>query len=217
VSGLAWLVLKQHRLPRPYPVSQMIASPFIQNSPLAHKRRWLDAAVSSPSFQFHDNMEGEDDSDIEEDEVSVFAPQLVPTSRLATSFSSNSFPLTSRPDLSVRASVDGSARVHQSAEQQSADHLEAASQAVQLWISLKEQSDKTTTSSYERHIKAYTEWWSGYQADVFKTNPTHVAIPAFPVTPAKATMFLEYTSTHPKVNTLFHSPNEPFLMHSSLE
>ncbi|KAF8263254.1 hypothetical protein EI94DRAFT_1807551 [Lactarius quietus] len=199
VSGLAWLVLKQRRSPRPYPALRMITPPFIQNSLLAHKRRRLDAAasVSSPSFQFHDDIESEGDSNNEEDEVpvSAFAPQPGLASRHAASFSSSNF---NRLDLSVWTSVDDSVRVHHSAEHHSADHLEAASQAVRLRIALREQSNKSTTLAYERHVKAYAEWWSGYQAEVLKMNPTQVAIPAFPVTAAKATMFLEYTSTRPK-------------------
>jgi hypothetical protein len=89
--------------------------------------------------------------------------------------------------------------------QLSVSHLEAASQAVRLRIAGQEQSDKSTTGSYERHINSYVTWWDTYQARVVNANPTQVAIPAFPVTAAKATMFLEYTRTRPKV------PHPPFL------
>ncbi|KAN0134511.1 hypothetical protein V8E53_007657 [Lactarius tabidus] len=81
---------------------------------------------------------------------------------------------------------------------QSVSHLEAASQAVWLRIAHKEQSDKSTATSYARHVDAYATWWETYQAGVLDKDPGQIAIPAFPITATKATMFLEYTSTRPK-------------------
>jgi hypothetical protein len=160
------------------------------------------------------------ESDDEDDEASTL--QRMVGSQHVTSFSasfsssdsldppSGSSPLPSLlpspPDGSTRIPVDLSARM-----QHSVDHLEAASQAVRLQIANKEQSDKATTATYERHVKAYAAWWATYQARVLNEDPTQVTIPAFPVTAAKATMFLEYTSTRPKVSTPFHCPM-PFLM-----
>ena len=79
--------------------------------------------------------------------------------------------------------------------QHSVSHLEAAFQAVQLWIGEQEQSDKLTTPSYERHINSYAMWWDTYQVGVVNVDLTQVRILAFPVMTAKATMFLAYTST----------------------
>ncbi|KAN0141920.1 hypothetical protein V8E53_000382 [Lactarius tabidus] len=82
--------------------------------------------------------------------------------------------------------------------QQSVNHIEAASQAIWLWIAQKEQSDKSTATSYARHVDAYATWWETYQAGVLDKDPGQITIPAFLITPAKAMMFLEYTSTQPK-------------------
>ena len=184
----------------------MTTPPFIPipSSPLAHKRRRFDATANLPSPSFR--LVASEDED-EDDEMVAFTPQLMAGSQPAASFSSSdglnplssSSPSPSPPDSSTQISTDLSARM-----QQSANHLEAASQAVRLRIAHKEQSDKSTTASYERHVNAYTVWWDMYQAGIINEDPTQVAIPAFPVTPAKATMFLEYTSTRPKVRAPFH-------------
>ena len=83
--------------------------------------------------------------------------------------------------------------------QHSVNHLEAASQAVRLRIAKHEQSNKSTMASYERHINSYATWWDMYQAGVVNVDPIQVRIPTFPIMAVKATMFLEYTSTRPKV------------------
>ncbi|KAH9178185.1 hypothetical protein EDB89DRAFT_1151160 [Lactarius sanguifluus] len=103
------------------------------------------------------------------------------------------FPMPGPPDGLMRASADLSARM-----QQSIDELEAASQDVRFRVACDEQSDKTTAATYRRHVNAYAMWWDAYQASILLGDPTQVAIPAFPITAAKATMFLEYTSTRPK-------------------
>lgn len=83
--------------------------------------------------------------------------------------------------------------------QHSVSSLEAASQAVHLRLATKEQSDKSTPATYQRHIDSYITWWDGYQAAEISGDCTKTAIPAFPITAAKATMFLDYTSTRAKV------------------
>jgi hypothetical protein len=90
--------------------------------------------------------------------------------------------------------------------QHSVNSLEAALQAVWLRLATKEQSDKSTPGTYERHINSYLNWWESYQAAEINGDLTKTAIPAFPITAAKATMFLDYTSTHAKV-----SDSETFL------
>lgn len=155
----------------------MTAPPFVPGSPLAHKKRRFVASHSSPALQLRD----EDDSDLEDSDPAL-----------------SSSPMPSPPNHSVLAPTDLPARM-----QQSVDHLEAASQAVRLRIAQKEQSDKSTMASYARHIDAYTAWWAAYQKGILEEDPAQVSIPAFPITAAKATMFLEYTSTRPKVSTPF--------------
>jgi hypothetical protein len=110
-------------------------------------------------------------------------------------------PPSSHDGCSPRSRIpEDLAQISAARMQQSINHLEAASQTVRLRITDKEQSDKSTMPSYERHVSSYVTWWDAYQVKVVDADPTQVMIPAIPVTAAKATMFLEYTSTRPKVN-----------------
>ena len=161
--------------------------------------------------------ECEDEDDDDDDEMATLPPENFSTSHTyrdslnslnLPSSSSSASPGTGSP---VQMPGDLSAQM-----QHSVSHLEVASQAVRLRIAEQEQSDKSTTASYERHINSYVTWWDTYQAGVVNVDPTQVRIPAFPVTAAKATMFLEYTSTRPKVSfirscalllTVFHPPS----------
>lgn len=77
--------------------------------------------------------------------------------------------------------------------------LEADSHLVRVALNAKEQSDKSTSATYERHVRRYMTWWDGYQSSTVLSDTTKVQIPAFPVTAAKVTMFLEHESTRPKV------------------
>jgi hypothetical protein len=167
-------------------------APFSPSSPLRHKRRRFDTNSNPPplSFQAEDvDMRSED-----EDEMAAL-PENLPTSHTySLNLHCGSSSSSVSPGSSARIPTDLSAQM-----QHSVSHLEAASQAVRLRIAEQEQSDKSTTASYERHINSYATWWDTYQADVVNMDPTQVRIPAFPVTAAKATMFLEYTSTRPKV------------------
>jgi hypothetical protein len=64
----------------------------------------------------------------------------------------------------------------------------------------REQSDKQTKDSYGRHIIAYQLWWDHtYQPSLLQQDPGLQRLPAFPITAAKATMFLAYESTRAKV------------------
>lgn len=67
----------------------------------------------------------------------------------------------------------------------------------------REQDDKATKDNYGRHIRAYQLWWDQiYQPAVIVSDPTRDVIPAFPVTAAKAIMFLDYEASRPKVGSL---------------
>jgi len=155
-----------------------------RKSPLGYKKRRFDATFNPPDMDMR--SEGED----EDHEMALLPTSLPPPRTCDLVFD----PL--QPVASTQAPADLSTRM-----QHSVDHLEAASQAVRLRIAGREQSDKSTTVSYERHINSYVTWWDTYQASVVGANPTHVAIAAFPVMAVKATMFLEYTSTRPKVGS----------------
>lgn len=82
--------------------------------------------------------------------------------------------------------------------------LEADSQHVRVALNANEQSDKSTSATYERHVRRYMTWWDTYQASLVGSDTTKVQIPAVPITAAKVTMFLHHESTRPKVR-LFYS------------
>ncbi|KAI9444387.1 hypothetical protein BJY52DRAFT_1082616, partial [Lactarius psammicola] len=62
----------------------------------------------------------------------------------------------------------------------------------------QEQGDKTTADTYQRHVDRYEKWWEGYQVERASTIPGWTAIPAFPITATKASMYLGYESTREK-------------------
>lgn len=103
--------------------------------------------------------------------------------------------------------------------QHSVNSLEAASQAVRLRLATKEQSDKSTPATYRRHVDSYVAWWDAFQAAEIAGDSAKTAIPAFPITAAKATMFLDYTSTRAKVSCVIdlHLLTISFSEHLSAE
>ena len=81
--------------------------------------------------------------------------------------------------------------------------LDADSQAARLARTNNEQNNKSTGKTYQRHIDRYEKWWVIYQADQTAKIPGRTSIPAFPITAAKVSMFLEYECSREKVATLF--------------
>jgi hypothetical protein len=82
--------------------------------------------------------------------------------------------------------------------------LEAESHAVRQNQARLVQADKQTSKTYERHLKNYEKWWCQYQHGLSTDGSCNMAIPAFPVTPAKVVMFLEHETAREKVS---HSPS----------
>jgi hypothetical protein len=80
--------------------------------------------------------------------------------------------------------------------------LEVKSHAVRLAKVRLEQSDKSTALTYGRHITRYEKWWADDQEEYVEKHPGWTCIPAFPITPAKACVFLEHESTREKVSPL---------------
>ncbi|KAF8258304.1 hypothetical protein EI94DRAFT_1708110 [Lactarius quietus] len=62
----------------------------------------------------------------------------------------------------------------------------------------QEQSDKSTAPTYKRYVDRYERWWQGYLLEQTNTIPGYTMILAFPITPAKASMFLDYECMHEK-------------------
>lgn len=110
-------------------------------------------------------------------------------------------PVSSAPLLLTLPSLPGCSGPPLLSEglQASLDALDARSHSVRLAKVQLEQSDKSTSVTYGRHINRYEKWWSMDQVEYVKLHPGWTRIPAFPITPAKACVFLEHESTREKV------------------
>jgi len=99
---------------------------------------------------------------------------------------------------------------HGSGLQHSLKKLNAASHAVRLRQVALKQHDKQTARTYSLAVSSYEKWWGQYQIQLHAEDPQWTTIPAFPITAAKAVMFLEYETSRPKVNSpSFHSSTVP--------
>jgi hypothetical protein len=99
---------------------------------------------------------------------------------------------------------------HGSGLQHSLAKLDAALHAVRLRQVALEQHDKQTARTYSLAVSSYEKWWGQYQMQLRAEDPQWTTIPAFPITAAKAVMFLEYETSRPKVNSpSFHSSTVP--------
>jgi hypothetical protein len=88
-------------------------------------------------------------------------------------------------------------------EQYSMQMLHAESHKKWQEFVAREQNNKQMKDSYGRHIMAYQLWWDHiYQLQQLQKDPELQCLPAFPITAAKAIMFLAYESTWPKVRRL---------------
>jgi hypothetical protein len=67
-----------------------------------------------------------------------------------------------------------------------------------------EQQDKQTARMYRLAVESYEDWWGKYQFELQARDPTWTAVPAFPVTVAKAVMFLDYETPRPKASIANH-------------
>jgi hypothetical protein len=77
--------------------------------------------------------------------------------------------------------------------------LDAESHAVRLRQSKAVRDDSQTGGTYARHLTRYRAWWESDQASRSAAEPGYTPIPPFPVTAAKAVMFLEHETTREKV------------------
>lgn len=81
--------------------------------------------------------------------------------------------------------------------------IEADSHAIRLELADKVQSRKATKGKYDRYLEAYISWWDANQRQAVRSDMSRVAIPALPVTVAKAVLFLKYESTREKKVRVF--------------
>lgn len=78
-------------------------------------------------------------------------------------------------------------------------YIEAASHEARIRRATAERSDKGTGIAYARHVQSYSEWWDGYQASRLEEDPSWSRIPTFPITAAKAALFLDHEVSRMKV------------------
>ncbi|KAJ7148156.1 hypothetical protein C8R43DRAFT_1194964 [Mycena crocata] len=76
--------------------------------------------------------------------------------------------------------------------------LDADAHEITKAVRAKEQDDKETKGSYGRHVVNFQTFWSTTSYAVGDTAAGLAPIPAFPVTVAKAIMFLQYESSRPQ-------------------
>jgi hypothetical protein len=86
----------------------------------------------------------------------------------------------------------------------SLQQLESESQKIRLEIRAKEQEDKATPKTYDRHLKSYETWWDAAELAKVLQNNKLVALPAMPIIASKVAMFLQYETTRKKVSYLAH-------------
>ena len=85
-------------------------------------------------------------------------------------------------------------------------YIEAASHEAWIRRAAAERDDKGTSVAYARHVQNYSRWWDGYQASRLEADPSWSQIPAFPITAAKAALFLDHEVSRMKVLTPSLSP-----------
>ncbi|KAJ8586855.1 hypothetical protein M405DRAFT_822653, partial [Rhizopogon salebrosus TDB-379] len=73
--------------------------------------------------------------------------------------------------------------------------LDETSHQVRMRTTARERSDKGTADAYSRHVRDYVTWWDSYQQECCELDRTWTVVPAFPVTAAKAALFIDYETT----------------------
>lgn len=154
-------------------------------SPLAQKRRRISSNTSmttpmlppplpSPPFRFDNTTDlvVDNSNDVKHTlaTAATFSPQVIVGS------------LTSDASASSAAEMQDALAL-----------IESDSQLVRQKKVAQEQDDKQTKPSYARHIKNYEAWWNQ------SLHWTSRNVPAFPITAAKATLFLDYETMRPQV------------------
>ncbi|KAI0311846.1 hypothetical protein OF83DRAFT_1177189 [Amylostereum chailletii] len=77
-------------------------------------------------------------------------------------------------------------------EVQATQALEKVAQSIRQAITTKDRDRNTTGAVYERRVDKYEVWWKTNQTTLSLRMGVKELIPAFPITAAKVTLFLEY-------------------------
>jgi hypothetical protein len=104
------------------------------------------------------------------------------------------------PGPSIAAPLQSNPSYMSAGMQASLLALKADSHATRLAQMRKEQNDKSTGTTYGQHVNRYERWWVQYQAGQTASIAGWTLIPAFPITTAKVSMFLEYKANREKVS-----------------
>ena len=88
----------------------------------------------------------------------------------------------------------------QSGIQASLSALESESQEKRMKRVQRDRNSVSTGRAYTRHVANYEKYWERLQERMLANNRNWVMVPAFPVTPMKASLFLEYELEREKVS-----------------
>ena len=77
--------------------------------------------------------------------------------------------------------------------------LEKYSQTRRMAVVEDTQQSKQTASTYLRHVENYARYWNTYQAQLCAGDSTRVFVPAEPITPMKASIFIDHERSRNKV------------------
>ncbi|KIJ04442.1 hypothetical protein PAXINDRAFT_22268 [Paxillus involutus ATCC 200175] len=122
-----------------------------------------------------------------------------PSGILATQLSPPIVQLTAVTHFSQTATITNALATPPTDPMQLALHnLDMEAHAIRDRISAEERADKETKRSYERHVQNYVAWWENEQSRLACEDPARPLIPAFPITPAKVVLFLDYETTREK-------------------
>ena len=81
--------------------------------------------------------------------------------------------------------------------------LERETHDTRLKVGQKEMEGKGTGKCYPRQVQNYRAWFEQEQSRIAASDPSRVALPAFPVTAAKVAAFLHHESTREKVRLVW--------------
>lgn len=152
-------------------------------SPLAYKRQRLNSASVSP---------------LQSAATALFIPPPLPPSPYR--FASDGTVVDARViEPSTKKVPSGKRLLDQSTALLA---LDMDAHQITKAVRAKEQDDKETKKNYARHVKHYQEFWLTTTYAVGDPATGRAPIPAFPITVAKAVIFLQFESTRPQVGSI---------------
>jgi hypothetical protein len=193
----------------PSPVQSISVPSHHPPSPLASKRRRLDAAMAQGSVEniSVDPCHLPGDSSTESFATRSLCHSASPGASTAPVpvFPDTGKPSPPRSMAATPTMPPAMLSITSPRTRHSLDLIEVESHQLRLQKEEQEQSGKQTMKTYRRHLKSYVAWWERTQADVTANDPTRIFVPAMPITAAKVTLFLQHESTREKVSLRYLS------------